>query len=102
MCEDGLGERKGMENPLKLKRIHHIEFWVGNARHAAYFYRKGFGLSQVPYSGMETRQRQQTSYALSRGNAHFLLTAPITPDDLPAHHTPQHGVGTRHVALYVA
>jgi len=23
-----------MENPLKLKRIHHVEFWVGNARQA--------------------------------------------------------------------
>ena len=24
-----------MENPLKLKRIHHVEFWVGNAQQAA-------------------------------------------------------------------
>ncbi len=47
-----------MENPLKLKRIHHVEFWVGNARQAAYFYRKGFGFSQVAYSGLETGQRQ--------------------------------------------
>src|ERR1700676_5420243 len=65
ICEDGIVESKRMENPLKLKRIHHIEFWVGNARQAAYFYRKGFGFSQVAYSGLETGQRQRTSYALS-------------------------------------
>ena len=44
-----------MENPLKLKRIHHVEFCVGNARQAAYFYRKGFGFSQVAYSGLGNR-----------------------------------------------
>jgi hypothetical protein len=39
ICEDGIRESKRLENPLKLKRIHHVEFWVGNARQAAYFYR---------------------------------------------------------------
>ena len=63
-----------MENPLKLKRIHHVEFWVGNARQAAYFYRKGFGFSQVAYSGLETGHRQRASYALSQGKANFILT----------------------------
>src|ERR1700726_3482424 len=29
ICEDGILESRRMENPLKLKRIHHIEFWVG-------------------------------------------------------------------------
>ena len=73
---------KRTENPLKLKCIHHVEFWVGNARQAAYFYRKGFGFSQVAYSGLETGQRQRASYALSQGKANFILTTPMTPDDL--------------------
>src|SRR5687768_4605609 len=34
-------------NPLKLKRIHHVEFWVGNAKQAAFYYRKAFGFSQL-------------------------------------------------------
>ena len=41
-------------NPLKLKRVHHVEFWVGNAKQAAFYYRKAFGFSQVAYSGLET------------------------------------------------
>src|ERR1700731_1030144 len=93
--------RARMENPLKLKRIHHIEFWVGNARQAAYFYRKGFGFSQVAYSGLETGQRQRTSYALSQGKANFVLTTPMTPDDLAADHIRKHGDGVRDIALEV-
>ena len=43
-----------MENPLKLKKINHVEFYVGNAKQSAYFYRKGFGFSQIAYKGLET------------------------------------------------
>jgi 4-hydroxyphenylpyruvate dioxygenase len=92
---------QAMENPLKLKRIHHVEFWVGNARQAAYFYRKGFGFSQVAYSGLETGQRQRTSYALSQGKANFVLTTALTPDDAAADHVLRHGDGVRDIALEV-
>jgi 4-hydroxyphenylpyruvate dioxygenase len=91
-----------MENPLKLKRIHHVEFWVGNARQAAYFYRKAFGFSQVAYAGLETGQRQRASYAMSQGKANFLLTTPMTPDDAAAEHIRKHGDGVRDIALEVA
>jgi len=105
MCEDWSGNNwgeQGMENPLKLKRIHHVEFWVGNARQAAYFYRKGFGFSQVAYSGLETGQRQRTSYALSQGKANFLLTTPMIAGDTAAEHIRKHGDGVRDIALEVA
>ena len=39
------------DNPLKLRQIHHVEFWVGNAKQAAFFYRHAFGFSQFAYSG---------------------------------------------------
>src|SRR6185295_870663 len=55
------------ENPLGLKRVHHLEFWVGNARQAAYFYRKAFGFSQIGYSGLETGKRKRTSYVMRQG-----------------------------------
>jgi 4-hydroxyphenylpyruvate dioxygenase len=90
-----------MENPLKLKRIHHVEFFVGNARQAAFFYRKGFGFSQVAYSGLETGDRCRTSYAMSQGKANFVLTTPLTPDDAAAEHIKKHGDGVRDIALEV-
>ena len=55
------------DNPLKLRQIHHVEFWVGNAKQAAFFYRQAFGFSQIAYSGLETGRRTQTSYALRAG-----------------------------------
>ena len=90
-----------MENPLKLKRIHHVEFFVGNARQAAYYYRKGFGFSQVAYSGLETGQRQRASYVMSQGKANFVLTTPMTADDFAAEHIRKHGDGVRDIALEV-
>ena len=47
---------------LELKRIHHVEFLVGNAKQAAYFYRKAFGFDQVAYRGPETGYRKRASY----------------------------------------
>ena len=64
------------QNPLRLKSIHHVEFWVGNARQAAYFYRQAFGFSQVAYAGLETgppRPRRPT--LLHAGQD------PLRPDD---------------------
>ena len=91
-----------MENPLKLKRIHHVEFWVGNAKQAAFYYRKGFGFSQAAYSGLETGNRQHTSYVLSQGKANFVLTTPLTAEHPAADHIKKHGDGVRDIAFEVA
>lgn len=90
-----------MENPIKLKRVHHVEFWVGNARQAAFFYRRGFGFSQVAYSGLETGQRKRTSYAMRQGKANLLLTTPMTPGDEAAEHIRKHGDGVHDIAFEV-
>ena len=91
-----------MDNPLKLKRVHHVEFWVGNARQASFFYRKTFGFSQVAYRGLETGDRELTSYALNQHKTTFLLSTPLTPDHPAAEHIRKHGDGVRDIALEVA
>ncbi len=90
-----------MENPIRLKRVHHVEFWVGNARQAAFYYRKGLGFSQVAYSGLETGERRRASYVLSQGKANFMLTTPLTADDVAAEHVRKHGDGVRDIAFEV-
>jgi 4-hydroxyphenylpyruvate dioxygenase len=90
-----------MNNPLKLKRIHHVEFWVGNAKQAAYYYRNGFGFSQAAYAGLETGNRQLTSYVLQQGKANFILSTPLCPDHPAAEHIRKHGDGVRNIALEV-
>jgi 4-hydroxyphenylpyruvate dioxygenase len=89
------------ENPLKLKRIHHVEFWVGNAKQASFFYRKAFGFSQLAYSGLETGNRTAASYVLSQGKVRFVLTTPLTPDHPASDHIRRHGDGVHDIVLQV-
>jgi 4-hydroxyphenylpyruvate dioxygenase len=89
------------ENPLGIKRVHHVEFWVGNAKQAAYFYRKAFGFSQIAYRGLETGSRKRCSYVLRQGTATFVLTGALTPESPVAGHVRRHGDGVRDVALEV-
>ena len=62
---------------LPLKGTDHVEFYVGNARQAAYFYRAAFGMSLVAYAGPETGQRDRASYVVQQGKARFVLTTPL-------------------------
>ena len=62
---------------LPLKGTDHVEFYVGNARQAAYFYRAAFGMSLVAYAGPETGQRDRASYVLQQGKVRFVLTTAL-------------------------
>jgi 4-hydroxyphenylpyruvate dioxygenase len=89
------------DNPLKLRQIHHVEFWVGNAKQAAFFYRQAFGFSQIAYAGLETGRRDTTSHALQQGKARFLFTTPLTSVGPLAEHVGRHGDGVRDIAFQV-
>ena len=86
---------------LPLKGTDHIEFYVGNARQAAYFYRAAFGMSLVAYAGPETGQRDRASYVLQQGKIRFVLTTALRPDSEIAEHVARHGDGVRAIALWV-
>src|SRR5204863_10211112 len=89
------------QNPLGLKKIHHVEFYVGNAKQAEFYYRKAFGFSRAAYSGLETGNRETTSYLMRQVNINFVLTTPLSPDHPAAEHIKQHGDGVRDIAFYV-
>jgi len=80
----------------------HLEFFVGNARQAAYFYRSAFGMKLVAYSGPETGTRDRASYLLEQGKIRFVLTTALGPDHPIARHVSLHGDGVRDIALTVA
>ena len=88
-------------NPLRLKRIHHVEFWVGNAKQAAFYYRKAFGFSQIAYSGLETGNRAFASYVMGQGKVRFVLSTPFDPTHFASEHISKHGDGVRDIALLV-
>lgn len=90
-----------VKNPLGLKKIHHVEFYVGNAKQAEFYYRKAFGFSRAAYRGLETGERDVTSYLMRQVNINFVLTTPMHPDHPAAEHIKQHGDGVRDIAFYV-
>jgi 4-hydroxyphenylpyruvate dioxygenase len=89
------------EDFLPLKGTDHIEFYVGNARQSAYFYRAAFGMSLVAYAGPETGRRDRASYVLQQGKVRFVLTTALRSDSTIAEHVHKHGDGVRAVALWV-
>ncbi|HSR66682.1 MAG TPA: 4-hydroxyphenylpyruvate dioxygenase [Acidobacteriota bacterium] len=89
------------DNPLRLRKIHHVEFWVGNAKQAAFFYRNAFGFSQTGYSGLETGKRDRASYLLEQGKVRFVLSTPLNSDSPLARHINRHGDGVKDIAFHV-
>ena len=61
---------------LPLKGIDHVEFWVGNARQAAAYYRALWGFTPVAFSGLETKVRDRASYVMVQNDIRFVFTAP--------------------------
>jgi 4-hydroxyphenylpyruvate dioxygenase len=84
----------------------YIEFYVGNAKQAAYYYRAAFGFQLVAYRGPETGTRDRASYLLQQDKIRFVVTTAIRPDLSPdaeriAEHVHEHGDGVRDIALWV-
>ena len=84
-----------------LKGTDHVELYVGNARQAAYHYRKAFGFDVIAYAGPETGVRDRASYVLQQGKVRLVLTAPLAPEGPIAEHVRQHGDGVKTIALGV-
>ena len=79
----------------------HLEFYVGNALQAAYFYCFAFGFEVEAYAGPETGVAGRASYLLRQKDLRFVVTASLHGDDPIAEHVARHGDGIRDVALRV-
>ena len=84
----------------------YIEFYVGNAKQAAHYYRAAFGFHLVAYRGPETGTRDRASYVLQQDKIRFVLTTALRPDlgdeaRAVADHVFRHGDGVRDLALWV-
>ena len=90
------------EDFLPLEGIDHVEFWVGNARQAAAYYRALWGFTPVAFSGLETKVRDRASYVMVQHDIRFVFTAPLTPDGEIAEHVREHGDGVHDIAFRVA
>ncbi len=86
---------------LQLKGIDYVEFYVGNARQAAHYYRTAFGFTPLAYAGLETGVRDRCSFVLEQRTIRLVLTSALSPDSPIAEHVKRHGDGVKDIALLV-
>lgn len=86
---------------LPIEGTDHIEFYVGNAKQAAYFYRSAMGFRLIAYRGPETGTRDAVSYVLEQGKIRFVFTTPLHPAGPLSDHILKHGDGVKSIALTV-
>ena len=89
------------EDLVQFKGIDYVEFYVGNARQAAHFYRTAFGFTPIAYAGLETGVRDRCSFLLEQGDIRLVVTSSLTPDSAIASHVELHGDGVYDIALQV-
>src|SRR5438105_15638640 len=88
-------------DPLPLRRIDHLRFFVGNARQSAYFYRNAFGFDVWAYAGLETKTRHEAGYVLRQGDITFVLASPLSKEHPDNRRLVLHGDGVQDIALEV-
>ncbi|HEY9869409.1 MAG TPA: 4-hydroxyphenylpyruvate dioxygenase [Candidatus Obscuribacterales bacterium] len=86
---------------IEVDGFDHIEFYVGNALQACYYYNRGFGFDVIGYRGLETGERDTTSYVLRQNNVTLVLTSAQRPDHPVAEHVHLHGDGVKNIGLKV-
>ena len=86
---------------LPLEGTDYIEFYVGNAKQAAHYYRSVMGFQPLAYAGPETGMRDQVSYVLRQQKLCFMFTTPLRSTGDIAAHIHKHGDGIKVIALRV-
>jgi 4-hydroxyphenylpyruvate dioxygenase len=96
-----LENKQATSDFLPLNGTDHVEFYVGNAKQAAHFYKTAFGFQSLAYAGPETGVRDRASYVLQQGKIRLVLTSPMHSDHPIAEHIKKHGDGVKILALWV-
>ena len=99
--EEKIPASREQKDFLPLTGTDYVEFWVGNAKQAAHFYRSAFGMRLIGYRGPETGARETASYVLEQEKIRFVLTSPLQAGSEIAAHVQRHGDGVRDIALTV-
>jgi len=86
---------------LPLQGTDYVEFYVGNAKQAAHFYKTAFGFQSLAYAGPETGMKDKVSYVIRQHKLTFVLTTPLKMNNEIADHIYRHGDGVKVLALQV-
>ncbi|GLB49491.1 4-hydroxyphenylpyruvate dioxygenase [Neptunitalea lumnitzerae] len=92
---------EGAQDFLPLLGTDYIEFYVGNAKQSAHYYKTAFGFQSFAYKGLETGSKETTSYVLIQDKIRLVLTTPLNSNSPINQHLVKHGDGVKVVALWV-
>ncbi len=89
------------EDFLPINGTDYVEFYVGNAKQAAFYYQTAFGFQPLAYAGLETGLKDRTSYVLVQDKIRFVFTSSLLAESEIGRHAMKHGDGVKVVALWV-
>ena len=92
---------EGAQDFLPLLGTDYVEFYVGNAKQAAHFYKTAFGFQSYAYRGLETGSKDSVSYVLTQDKIKLVLTTPLNSKSIINEHIVKHGDGVKVIALWV-
>lgn len=92
---------EGAQDFLPLLGTDYVEFYVGNAKQSAHYYKTAFGFQSLAYKGLETGSKDEVSYVLKQDKIRLVLTTPLNSSSPINDHLRKHGDGVKVVALWV-
>jgi 4-hydroxyphenylpyruvate dioxygenase len=92
---------EGAQDFLPLLGTDYVEFYVGNAKQSAHYYKTAFGYQSLAYAGLETGVKDRASYVLKQDKIRLVLTTPLNPESPINQHIVKHGDGVKVIALWV-
>jgi 4-hydroxyphenylpyruvate dioxygenase len=92
---------EGAQDFLPLLGTDYVEFYVGNAKQSAHFYKTAFGFQSHAYKGLETGSTDSVSYVLKQDKIRLVLTTPLNSKSPINEHLAKHGDGVKVIALWV-
>ncbi len=92
---------EGAQDFLPLLGTDYVEFYVGNAKQSAHFYKTAFGFQSYAYAGLETGMKDRVSYVLKQDKIKLILTTALKSDSPIGEHVKKHGDGVKVVAIWV-
>ncbi len=91
------------EDFLPIMGTDYVEYYVGNAKQAAHFYKTALGFQSLAYAGLETGMKDRTSYVVVQDKIKLVFTTPLPGPESTFidDHITKHGDGVKVIALWV-
>jgi 4-hydroxyphenylpyruvate dioxygenase len=88
---------------LPIMGTDYVEYYVGNAKQAAHFYKTALGFQSLAYSGLETGNKEKVSYVVAQDKIRLVFSSPLNGNKNSEinEHIIKHGDGIKVIALWV-